>query len=269
VSEAQPGPEPDVSKGPADEEVPPPPEGEHPGEPNSQDLDPREAPLSPRFHSARQALGLLVVAYVLHLLIGRAAGWNALARDLAPALEVMVWISPAYWLLQRQGEDPLIRHGVTSSRRGLWPALGISLALLLAFVGVCALLSNQPAEQPRWGDLLRLLPAQLVFVALKEEYFFRGVLQPALERPEGPGLRILGAPMGRGAVAAAALFALAHLDPFQGPSPGRLLTFFPALWFAWLRARTGSILPALLGHAAANLTGEACLQAFGVGFGAG
>tara|TARA_R110002072_G_scaffold179172_3_gene335220 strand:+ start:1306 stop:2010 length:705 start_codon:yes stop_codon:yes gene_type:complete len=230
-------------------------------------LGPREAPLSPRFHSAREALALLAAAYVLHLLVQRAPSLGTLARDLAPALEVMIWIFPAYWLLQRRGEDPLIRHGVTSSRRGLLPALGLSLALLLAFVGVCALLSEQPAQEPRWGELLRLAPAQLVFVALKEEYFFRGVLQPALERPEGPRWRVLGAPLGRGAVAAAALFALAHLDPTSGLQPSRLLTFFPALWFAWLRARTGSILPALVGHAAANLVGQGCLQAFGVGFG--
>ena len=230
-------------------------------------LGPREAPLSPRFQSAREALALLAAAYVLHLLLQQAPRLGTLARDLAPALEVMIWIFPAYWLLQRRGEDPLIRHGVTSARRGLLPALALSLALLLAFVGVCALLSQGPAQEPRWGELLRLAPAQLVFVALKEEYFFRGVLQPALERPEGPRWRVLGAPLGRGALAAAALFALAHLDPVSGLHPGRLLTFFPALWFAWLRARTGSILPALLGHAAANLVGQGCLQAFGVGFG--
>lgn len=230
-------------------------------------LDPRDAPLSPRCHSPREALLLLAAAYVLHLLVQQAPRLGTLARDLAPALEVMIWVFPAYWLLQRRGEDPLIRHGVTSCRRGLLPAFGLSLALLLAFVGACALLSQQPAQEPRWGELLRLLPAQLVFVALKEEYFFRGVLQPSLEPKEGPGRRVLGAPMGRGALAGAALFALAHLDPLSGLDPSRLLTFFPALWFAWLRARTGSILPALLAHAVANLVGQGCLQAFGVGFG--
>ena len=69
--------------------------------------------------------------------------------------------------------------------------------------------------------------------------------------------------MGRGAVLAAALFALAHLDPLA-LDPSRLLTFFPALWFAWLRARTGALAPAIAGHAAANLTGIACFSAFGM-----
>lgn len=239
-----------------------PPQGQDPD--LDPDLDPRAAPLSPRFHGPREALLLLLGAYVLHVLVQRGASLGGLLRDLAPALEVMIWVFPAHYLLQRRGEDPLIRHGVTSQRSGLWPALGLSLLILLAFVGVCALLAQGPAQAPPWGELLRLAPAQLVFVALKEEYFFRGVLQPALERPGGPSLRILGAPMGRGALAAAALFALAHLDPFAGPDSRRLLTFFPALWFAWLRARTGSILPAMAGHAAANLVGQGCYEAFGV-----
>lgn len=225
-----------------------------------------DAPLSPRYHSAHEALLLLVVCYGLHLLVQLSAGWGGLARDLAPALQVLVWILPAYWLLQRRGEDPWVRHGLTSSREGLLPALGLSLAILAAFCGGCALLAKGPVGPVLWGELLRSLPQQLVFVALQEEYFFRGVLQPALEREEGPARKILGAPMGRGALAAAALFALAHLDPVTGIEIGRLWTFFPALWFAWLRARTGSILPAIAGHAAANLVGQACFQAFKISF---
>lgn len=225
-----------------------------------------EAPLSPRYHSAREALLLLLVCFGLHLLVSASTGWGGVARDLAPALQVLVWIVPAYWLLQHRGEDPWIRHGLTSSMRGLLPALGLSLGILVAFVAVCAALSEGPPRPVDWSYLLRFLPEQLVFVALKEEYFFRGVLQPALEREEGPARRILGAPLGRGAIAAAALFALAHLDPFQGIELSRLLTFFPALWFAWLRARTGSIVPAILGHTAANVVGQGCLQAFDVGF---
>ena len=51
------------------------------------------------------------------------------------------------------------------------------------------------------------------------------------------------------------------------PNPARLLTFFPALWFGWLRRVTGSIVPAILAHAASNLLQTACLQAFGSAIG--
>lgn len=82
---------------------------------------------------------------------------------------------------------------------------------------------------------------QLLVVALPEEYFFRGVLQPSLSRAWGPRVGLL---------AATALFALAHL--IHGLAPARLLTFFPGLIFAWMRRRSGSILPGAVFHAACN-----------------
>ena len=57
--------------------------------------------------------------------------------------------------------------------------------------------------------------------------------------------------MGWGALVAAVLFALGHL---LVPAPFRLLTFFPALIFAWLRARTGTIAGAAIFHFLCNAT---------------
>jgi len=53
------------------------------------------------------------------------------------------------------------------------------------------------------------------------------------------------------AVLAAALFALGHL---LEPAPWRLFVFFPALIFAWLRARTGTIVGAAICHFIFNVT---------------
>ena len=63
--------------------------------------------------------------------------------------------------------------------------------------------------------------------------------------------RILGAPMGKAALLAAVLFALGHL---LEPAPWRLFVFFPALIFAWLRARTGTIVGAAICHFIFNVT---------------
>ncbi len=52
------------------------------------------------------------------------------------------------------------------------------------------------------------------------------------------------------AVAAAALFALGHL---LSPAPWRLAVFFPALLFAWLRNRTGTIVGASIAHFLCNV----------------
>jgi uncharacterized protein len=82
-------------------------------------------------------------------------------------------------------------------------------------------------------------------VALAEEFFYRGYLTLRLEERFPPRTRIFGAPLGLGAVLAAALFALGHL---LVPAPFRLAVFFPALLFAWLRARTGTVVGAAICH---------------------
>lgn len=87
-------------------------------------------------------------------------------------------------------------------------------------------------------------------VAFSEEFFYRGYLTMRFEERWPPRRRILGAPMGRGAVLAAALFAVGHL---LEPAPWRLFVFFPALVFAWVRARTGTVVGASICHFAFNV----------------
>jgi membrane protease YdiL (CAAX protease family) len=82
-------------------------------------------------------------------------------------------------------------------------------------------------------------------VAFAEEFFYRGYLTLRFEEQWPARARILGAPLGRAAVLAALLFALGHL---LEPAPWRLAVFFPALVFAWLRARTGTIVGAAICH---------------------
>ncbi len=122
----------------------------------------------------------------------------------------------------------------------------------------------QRVLSPRWppeGGLAagvlwvgQLLVTHTLGVALPEETFYRGYLQPRLEALWPPRHRVLGTASGLGAVAAAALFALGH---FLGEwNPLRLGPFFPALVFAWLRRRTGTVTGAVAFHAACNVFGE-------------
>ena len=91
-------------------------------------------------------------------------------------------------------------------------------------------------------------------VALPEETFYRGYLQPRLEAKWPPKTLIFGATVGRAAIVTAALFALGH---FLGEwNPLRLGPFFPALVFSWQRNRTGSILGAISFHGLCNIFGE-------------
>ncbi len=99
--------------------------------------------------------------------------------------------------------------------------------------------------------LLTFIVIQLGLVALPEEHFFRGYLQSRLDRRWGTPFRLLGTPVGWGLLAASAAFALLH--PILIPGPHRLLVFFPALLFGWLRARQGHLGAAVLVHAGSNL----------------
>ena len=78
-------------------------------------------------------------------------------------------------------------------------------------------------------------------VALAEEFFYRGYLTLRFEEK----LRPVPA-----ALLCAALFALGHL---LTPAPFRLAVFFPALLFAFLRNRTGTIVGAALCHFVFNV----------------
>ncbi len=78
-------------------------------------------------------------------------------------------------------------------------------------------------------------------VAFSEEFFYRGYLTLRFEERMSPV---------KAALLAAALFALGHL---LEPAPWRLATFFPALWFAFVRRRTGTIVGASLCHLSANV----------------
>jgi hypothetical protein len=118
---------------------------------------------------------------------------------------------------------------------------------------------------PRWpadpmaaltsaGWFLQIVATHALGVALPEETFYRGYVQPHLESRWPPARRIFGVPLGRAALLAAALFALGH---FLGEwNPLRLGPFFPALVFAWQRNATGSVVGAIAYHAACNVLGE-------------
>ncbi|MGA2447474.1 MAG: myxosortase MrtC [Polyangiaceae bacterium] len=103
---------------------------------------------------------------------------------------------------------------------------------------------------------------QIFVVALPEEAFYRGYLQSRLDDAWGMRVDVLGARVGPGLLASAAIFAIGHLATV--PSPARLAVFFPALLFGWLRARTGGIGASVFFHAFCNLYSEALGSAYGV-----
>lgn len=103
-----------------------------------------------------------------------------------------------------------------------------------------------------WGlGFVEALAIGLFAVALPEEVFHRGYLMSALELRWPPKRELLGVPFGWAAILSSVLFALGHLVTV--PSTARLATFFPALVFAWLWRRSGSLWAPALFHVASNL----------------
>ncbi len=96
-----------------------------------------------------------------------------------------------------------------------------------------------------------VLLAQLFLVALPEEFFFRGYLQEQMAGRFHKKINLLGLSLSQGAIITCLLFAFAHsLITLQW---WHFSIFFPALVFAWMREKSGTITASILFHATSNL----------------
>lgn len=92
---------------------------------------------------------------------------------------------------------------------------------------------------------------QFLMVAIPEEFFYRGYLQPQFNKIWGKPYRFLGAEFGMGLFFTSFIFALSHsLITFQW---WHFSIFFPSLVFGWLREKTGAITAGALFHALSNV----------------
>ena len=101
-------------------------------------------------------------------------------------------------------------------------------------------------------DLALQVGYQLFFVAIPEEFFYRGYFQTRLNEVFERRWLIFGTSIGPGAVLACLFFAFGHsLVQVQW---WHFATFFPGMVFAWMRERTGGVVAGALFHATCNLT---------------
>lgn len=105
---------------------------------------------------------------------------------------------------------------------------------------------NHPA--PHW---ITYALTQVLLVGFPEEFFFRGYMQENLSQVYPPQQRVFGAPFGKAQIYTCLIFAFSHsLITIQW---WHMFIFFPALVFAWLKEKTGTIWAPTLFHAASNL----------------
>lgn len=108
---------------------------------------------------------------------------------------------------------------------------------------------------PGWRvpkNALLLVPYHLFFVAIPEEFFYRGYFQTRLNEVFPRKFLVFGVPVGWGLVIASLFFAFGH--SLVVVRWWHFATFFPGLLFGWLREKTGQPLAGALLHAWANVT---------------
>lgn len=111
-------------------------------------------------------------------------------------------------------------------------------------------------------DLWLLVPYHLFFVAIPEEFFYRGYLQTRLNEVFPRKFLVLGTPVGWGLPIACLMFAFGHsLVEFQW---WHFATFFPGLVFGWMRERTGHPAAGALFHAWCNVAARIMDTIYGV-----
>ena len=144
-------------------------------------------------------------------------------------------------------------------RAGWWGALRLT-AVVTAIIAVPFVVGYHLYQTQLFGaevgtrlpdELLILVAYQIFFVAIPEEFFYRGYFQTRLNEVFPRRWLVFGVPMGWGAVIAALFFAFGHsLVQLQW---WHFATFFPGLVFAWMRERSGGVIAGALFHAVCNV----------------
>ena len=208
----------------------------------------------------RQALGLWAVAFAAIIAASVLA-----PPPWAKVTAVVAFLYLPLAAMRGAGEDTR-DYGVTLARWRTDLLLAAGLMAIVAPLFVLGyelwlghLLPHAPGGPPPGLAFHARLPAgygwssvvdEVFVTALPEEFFYRGWLQARLKRVWPGGARIAGVVVGPAFVLTAALFAVGHLAIFQ---VSRLLVFFPALLFGWLRERTGTVVGSTLFHAGCNI----------------
>ncbi len=185
---------------------------------------------------------------------GRAAG---LAGTLA-ALIIVPWVV-GYHVYQ--GFFPhlleMVNHLLGTGQLDLallWPA-HLSFGDIVGSVG------------PNWAripdEFPTLVAYQIFFVAIPEEFFYRGYLQTRLNEVHARRWSVVGAQLGVGALVANLLFAFGH--SVVQVQWWHFATFFPGLLFAWAREKSGGVVPGALFHAFCNVSVITLDSLYGVG----
>lgn len=161
-----------------------------------------------------------------------------LGRQLVRAALVAACVLPLWALALRYGEPLWRQWGFLPSAQGRGASHGVA--------GVWAIAEH--------------MASQLLGIALPEELFWRGYVQPVLQSAWSRRTGVACGLFNGGTALTTALFAAGHV--LGGAGWGSLATVFPGLLFALLRNRDRSIVGPMALHWACNVSAAAALHTF-------
>jgi len=204
------------------------------------------------------------------IIAGLRLAWQAGMPDLILGVVPVLFMYAPVLVCRLRGVDswayPLALPALRDGR--IWRSVLISNAVLVGVLVVPFVLGYHvwhvwilqdarigeglPAALPSLGGFLLLVGYHLFFVAIPEEFFYRGYLQTRLNEAFTWRGRVLGAVIGPGLFLATVLFAFGHtIVVYQW---WHVFIIGPGLIFAWLRASTGEVMAGAFFHAWCNVT---------------
>lgn len=232
----------------------------------------RPAPLSPEWADMALALalvGTLMSISIVALTLPRVGPFQDLDWNWQGKTLDMLWLLVLIALLPGSLRRELGWQWRINPGTGLTMSINILLWAVIGFLITRQGMFGDPAELARTDLTLERLLFDISHPNLAEEILFRGLLLAVLDRVFRPKWTLLGARIGWGVVITAWLFGLVHgvaidagdsLLTGTGSGLGISLdiawlvqTFVMGLALGWIRALTGSLWPAFLGHCAPEL----------------
>ena len=219
----------------------------------------------------RKTLREVLLVYVLTLLTIRGVVMAERSLSLPDEVGVLVPILFIYvplWVLERRRLDPA-DYGLVLE--GVWPALRYNLKIwalvfppfLIANHFYQGLLFDREPLRIWPHDLIKdVFAYHLLYVALPEEFFYRGWMQGRLNQLWPRDRRLFGVAFGKGLWVTALLFTAGHsLVIFRW---WHFSILVPALIFGWIRERSPNVLTSTVFHASCNILMVLLDTAYGV-----
>jgi membrane protease YdiL (CAAX protease family) len=209
----------------------------------------------------------LAASFLIRVIVELKQGFGI--HDIIMGLVPLIFIYAPVWLCNRRGVDSYSYRlfipaflDFTEWRKAFTLAFWMNIGTWSWFVPLYHFYYTELNAIIFGGkgfDLIGTMPKemaltilfQVFYVALPEEFFYRGYFQTRFNEAYPRKWKVFGAQIGMGAVYTNLLFAFGHsLVAFQW---WHFATFFPGMVFSWARERSNGILAAALFHAACNV----------------